>query len=116
MNLRNKIQLIAVGLMMVGSVMAVPDALNGYEKLKIKSLEVGCPGCTLVAQDVLEIRAQNCQLKNTSLPMIVDTILNDPMFAFMLETYTVAGMDTTRLLRQQQLRTLTVKIRRIGSN
>jgi hypothetical protein len=51
---------------------------------KIKALDNVCPRCVKVASDVLALRVEHCQVKNTSFEMMVGTMRSDPMYGFML--------------------------------
>ncbi|EOW9161722.1 hypothetical protein ACN1T8_002284 [Vibrio cholerae] len=89
MNVTKKIQLLAMGIFMAGTAIAAPDMLN--DDVKLKNLENACPDCEMVARDVLNLRVENCQLKDTSSAMMIGTMQNDPMFSFMLVVHTAAG-------------------------
>ena len=91
MKVTNKFQLLALGLCMAGTAIAAPDVLN--DDAKLKNLEKVCPDCEMVARDVLNLRVENCQLKNTSSAMMIATMQSDPMFSFMLAVHTAAGGD-----------------------
>ncbi|CAM3500125.1 hypothetical protein HZS38_08175 [Xenorhabdus nematophila] len=91
MNVTKKIHLLALGLFMTGTAIAAPDVLN--DDAKLKNLEKVCPDCEMVAKDVLNLRVQNCQLKDTSSAMMIGTMQNDPMFSFMLAVHTAAGSE-----------------------
>ncbi|WP_368878262.1 hypothetical protein [Proteus mirabilis] len=41
----------------------------------------------------LNLRVENCQLKDTSSAMMIGTMQNDPMFSFMLAVHTAAGSE-----------------------
>lgn len=78
MKVTNKLKLLALGLCMAGTAIAAPDVLN--DDAKLKNLEKVCPDCKMVAKDVLNLRVENCQLKDTSSAMMIGTMQNDPMF------------------------------------
>ncbi|ECN1760304.1 hypothetical protein LE32_24940, partial [Salmonella enterica subsp. enterica serovar Newport] len=87
----NRLQLLALGLCIAGTAIAAPDVLN--DDAKLKNLEKVCPDCQMVAKDVLNLRVENCQLKDTSSAMMIGTMQNDPMFSFMLAVHTAAGSE-----------------------
>lgn len=89
MKVINKLQLLALGLFMACTAIASPDALN--TDAKFENLESVCPDCEMVAKDVLNLRVENCQLKDTSSTMMIGTMQSDPMFWFMLAVHTAAG-------------------------
>ena len=91
MKVTNKLKLLALGLCMAGTAIAAPDVLN--DDAKLKNLEKVCPDCKMVAKDVLNLRVENCQLKDTSSAMMIGTMQNDPMFSFILAVHTAAGSE-----------------------
>ncbi|MEX8992990.1 hypothetical protein AB8G35_29635, partial [Salmonella enterica] len=91
MKVTNRLQLLALGLCIAGTAIAAPDVLN--DDAKLKNLEKVCPDCQMVAKDVLNLRVENCQLKDTSSAMMIGTMQNDPMFSFMLAVHTAAGSE-----------------------
>nr|WP_242647525.1 hypothetical protein [Escherichia coli]UMW90063.1 hypothetical protein [Escherichia coli] len=91
MKVTNRLQLLALGLCIAGTAIAAPDVLN--DDAKLKNLEKMCPDCQMVAKDVLNLRVENCQLKDTSSAMMIGTMQNDPMFTFMLAVHTAAGSE-----------------------
>ncbi|WP_411898809.1 hypothetical protein [Salmonella enterica] len=78
MKVTNKLKLLALGLCMAGTAIAAPDVLN--DDAKLKNLENVCPDCQMVAKDVLNLRVENCQLKDTSSAMMIGTMQSDPMW------------------------------------
>jgi hypothetical protein len=83
MKLQSCLQLImvAVGVLVAGQATAASGDTNNTDK--IKALDAACPSCVKVANDVMAIRAEHCQLKNTSAEMMISTMRNDPMYGFM---------------------------------
>ncbi|ALZ82563.1 hypothetical protein ACET98_19420 [Aeromonas veronii] len=84
MKLQNCLQLImvAMGVLVAGQATAASGDTNNIDK--IKALDAACPSCVKVANDVMTIRAEHCQLKNTSAEMMISTMRSDPMYGFML--------------------------------
>ena len=66
---------------MAGQATAASGDTNNTDK--ITALDAACPSCVKVANDVMAIRAEHCQLKNTSAEMMISTMRNDPMYGFM---------------------------------
>lgn len=91
MNLSKKIKLLTLWLIMACPAIASTAQLNGNDELK--NLEMVCPDCKTVAEDVLELRVKHCQLNDTSSAVLIHTVKNDPMFSFMLAVHTAAGTD-----------------------
>lgn len=71
MKLQSCLQLImvAVGVLVAGQATAASGDTNNTDK--IKALDAACPSCVTVANDVMAIRAEHCQLKNTSAEMMI---------------------------------------------
>lgn len=98
MKLQCSLQLMMVGLGMLVAGHATAASSEMSDSDKLKALESACPSCVKVAGDVLDLRVEHCQLKDSSFEMMVGTMRSDPMYGFMLAVDSMVVPETYKTI------------------